>query len=127
MDRLTKIIFNVHPDMPTLNVEFSSYPGYKGLQSRLWLPEDECMVFDQGYDDFHSFWMGDVCFPLDIIFINDKLEVVDVIHYKLPDEKSSFTSKFAARYVVEANGGWCKQYGVQEGVFATFHGIWHPI
>lgn len=52
----------------------------KGLMFRDQLCEECGMFFVFQDEDFHVFWMKNTPMPLDIIFINSDLEVVDLVH-----------------------------------------------
>ena len=49
-----------------------------GLQCKKQLKENEGMLFIWKLEDQRNFWMKNTKFYLDIIFINSKLEIVDV-------------------------------------------------
>lgn len=128
MDRLTKVVFETGSDKePYLNVELASFLGYTGLRNRLSLPEDECMFFDREYEDFHYFWMDQVSFPLDLIFVDEFLNIVDIRDSCPPNYQAAYTSRKPARYVIEANGGWCEANNVVIGTSLRFQGIWRPM
>src|SRR3989344_6562762 len=46
-----------------------------GLSDRLTLPENAGMLFIFNTDDYHHFWMKDMNFPLDLIWIDDNWRV----------------------------------------------------
>ena len=101
-----------------LNVEVAdnSESQSKGLSKRASLPNDRGMLFGCP----GPFWMKDVNFPLDIIFLTKKGEVIEhktMWPARLPDWQlarySSSSSKVA--YAIEAPGGWCRRHGVVSG------------
>jgi uncharacterized membrane protein (UPF0127 family) len=70
-------------------------------------------VFDK--PDFYYFWMKDMNFPLDFIFIRDN-EVVDLLeNITLETYPQSFTSKVQADKVIELNSGEIKKSGIKIG------------
>ena len=67
-----------------------------------------------------DFWMKDMRFPLDIIWINDKREVVDISeNLPIPTAASHFlplySPKRLAVYALEINGGEAKALGINIG------------
>jgi uncharacterized membrane protein (UPF0127 family) len=70
-------------------------------------------LFDKG--DFYSFWMKDMKFPIDIIFIQDN-KVVDVFNSVpvWPNENLPvYTTKTKANKVLEINAGLANQYKIK--------------
>ena len=67
-----------------------------------------------------DFWMKDMRFPLDIIWINDKREVVDISeNLPIPTSASHslplYSPKRLAVYALEINGGEAKALGINIG------------
>lgn len=71
-----------------------------GLQNRESLPIDEGMLFVFDDMDTVSFWMKDTKIPLDIIFIDDDLEVTQVLKGEPMSEKPL---EGQAAFVLELN------------------------
>jgi len=66
------------------------------------------MLFDLGVDYSRiDINMGEMLFPLDIIFINSNLRVVGVLHDVQPNEEAYFiaSNSLGARYFMEVNAG----------------------
>ena len=91
----------------------------RGLSGRLELASDEAMVFLFDKPDFHNFWMKDMFFPIDIIWINNG-QIVDIIEnvpapafgeVKLP----LYSPKEPITIVLEVNAGWSKKHNIQIG------------
>ncbi len=63
-----------------------------------------------------SFWMKDMRFPIDIIWINSKKEVVE-IHSKIHPESypELFSPKEPVKYVLETAAGWTKEKEIVPG------------
>jgi len=53
--------------------------------------------------------------PLDMIFVDSGLTIVDINHNATPYSESIFTSAEPCRYVVEVNGGYCEANGIAVG------------
>lgn len=80
-----------------------------GLQNVENLPEDEGMLFIMKEPDEVSFWMKDTKIPLDIIFLDEKLEVISV-HEGIP-ESEEFITEENVNFVLEVN----KNSGIKSG------------
>jgi uncharacterized protein len=64
------------------------------------------MLFVFEKEGLHSFWMKNTLIPLDIVFINNSMNVVDLKH-AIPCNKDvceSYIPKSSALYVLEVNG-----------------------
>src|SRR6056297_767591 len=72
----------VEIDNKKINVEIadSDKERQKGLMNRTSLCNKCGMLFIFDDERKHSFWMKNTLIPLDIIFINSKLKVVDIFH-----------------------------------------------
>lgn len=81
----------------------------KGLQGTEKLPEDEGMLFYFDPPQDVSFWMKDVAYPLDIIFIDDDQEVEQISEGE-PNSEKQISAKQVA-YVLEINKGSGIQIG----------------
>lgn len=89
----------------------------KGLINRISLPENRGMLFPFFIPGYRIFWMKNVLIPLDIIFINKRLEI-NYIH-EAPVENGIFPKFYwshgLCKYVVETNMGFCKKNNIFKG------------
>ena len=90
-----------------------------GLSNTESLPEDEGMLFLFDTPDYYSFWMRDMQFPIDIIFINGN-KVTTVISNALPPSETggslpTFQPTEKSDKVLEVNAGIAKKYNITEG------------
>ncbi len=86
-----------------------------GLSNIELMSVNEGMMFVFDKPDFYYFWMKDMNFPLDFIFIRDN-EVVDLLeNITLETYPQSFTSKVQADKVIELNSGEIKKSGIKIG------------
>jgi uncharacterized membrane protein (UPF0127 family) len=101
----------------TVSVEIADTPfeQEKGLMNRTSLNESEGMLFIFGGDTRRSFWMQNTPLPLDMIFVDSGLTIVDINHNATPYSESIFTSAKPCKYVVEVNGGFCEAHGIAIG------------
>ncbi len=92
-----------------------------GLGDFEYLPANEAMLFIFDESDFHQFWMKDMRFPIDIVWINETFEVVSIEKKVVPE---SFPETFApaapARYVLETNSGIVDEIGLKVGQKVSF-------
>ena len=86
--------------------------GYAGLDQP---SEKEGMLFVYEDETPLSFWMKGVNYPLDIMFFNSNMELVDHQSMDACGELSDndlpkYQSNKPARYAVEVCEGWCSKY-----------------
>lgn len=89
----------------------------KGLMFRNSLDHDNGMLFIFKNEETRSFWMKNTLIPLDIIFIDRNLKIVDMQAAKPCVEHicSLYTSEKPAQYVLEVNQGFVKNNGISIG------------
>lgn len=93
-----------------VNVEIADSPEERaaGLMFRESLGENFGMLFIFDDEKTRSFWMKNTLIPLDMVFISEDLEIID-IKYAVPcreDPCISYVSKEPAEYVLEVNGNF---------------------
>ena len=81
-----------------------------GLQCRTKMELNEGMLFIWKTEDFRSFWMKNTSIPLDIIFLNEAYEIIDISFNAKPFSLKSISSKKKAKYVLELNEGVFDSY-----------------
>ena len=89
----------------------------RGLSFRDSLPPGEGMLFVFPYPDRHTFWMKDMRFPLDIIWIAHD-SIVDIKANLPPGAGTippSYTPKGKSDYVLEINAGEVGRYQMKVG------------
>lgn len=87
-----------------------------GLSGREALSGDRGMYFIFDRSDFYQFWMKDMNFPIDIIWIDETMSVVDITLNVLPSSfPKTFTSRAPARYVLEVPAGFSERAGIKIG------------
>jgi uncharacterized membrane protein (UPF0127 family) len=83
----------------------------KGLSNIPSLQDNEGMIFLFDEPGYHSFWMKDMRFPLDFIFVRDD-KVVDFLEDIKPQTyPRTFTAKKPADKVIELKAGVLKELG----------------
>lgn len=87
-----------------------------GLSWRESMEDDEGMLFVFQTPNVYFFWMKDMLFPIDIIWINEDKMVIDIDHNVSPDSyPDTFFPGDHVKYVVEANANWSEKNGVNIG------------
>jgi M6 family metalloprotease-like protein len=95
----------------------------EGLSGRPSLPIDHGMLFVFDHQDYWSFWMIDMKFPLDIIWFNSAHQVVYFVQNLppcTPDNCPYYTPDTAAMYVLEVNAGFVATHHITLGTPFTF-------
>lgn len=89
----------------------------QGLMYRETLEEKKGMIFIYEEEKKYSFWMKNTLIPLDMIWINNNLTIVDIKQANpcKKDPCSSFIPKENAQYVLELNQGISQKYGIHIG------------
>ena len=87
-----------------------------GLSGRLHMRDDEGMLFVFDTPGRYGFWMKDMQFPLDIIWINQNGIVVSIERNISNDSyPKTFINQADASYVLEINAGQAEKFGLYIG------------
>ena len=88
----------------------------KGLMYREKLAKDKGMLFTFYIPWIRAFWMKNVNFPLDIIFVNRKNKIINIYEAPLENNflKKIYFSKGFCRYVIETNINFCKENNIEK-------------
>ena len=95
----------------------------KGLSGKWWIPENVGMLFTYEEPEVLSFWMKEMRFGLDFVWIREG-QVVDITQdvgkpLSLEAEKTIVSPVVPADSVVEVNAGWVVRHKIQVGDNAT--------
>jgi len=119
-----KTVLSIHTAEHTYNllVDVVRTPKEReqGLMGRSALPEDEGMLFIYETASTSAFWMKDMNFPLDLVFIGSDKSVVEMMGKVPPCQTADeFCTRYKpnhpSRYVLELAGGFVEKYGIQPG------------
>jgi uncharacterized membrane protein (UPF0127 family) len=102
----------------TLRVELATttVAREQGLSGRASLAADEGMLFVFPTDGVYRFWMKEMNFPLDIIWISFSGEVVYIEPSLAPSTyPDSYGATTPARYVLEVNAGFAVSHALHIG------------
>lgn len=94
-----------------------------GLMSRKYLPEDQGILFVFNQDGFHTIWMMTMSFPIDIIWIDNEKNVVDVVKNAQPCKLNCpiYKPKQKAKYILEVNANFTEEYKIKIGLPLEFN------
>ena len=92
----------------------------QGLMYRRSMDDSKGMLFIFEQEEPQSFWMKNTVIPLDIIYVNSKMEIVKIFKNTVPFSEKSLPSEKPATYVVEVIGGYTDKYGIREGDLISF-------
>lgn len=99
-----------------LELAVTSQAHKQGLSGRASLPPDRAMLFVFELPGRHCFWMKDMRFPLDIVWLNQDKQVVHIEANVRPETyPRTFCPSEDAQYVLEINGGKAAAGGITPG------------
>ena len=106
-----------------LNIEIaeSDYEIQTGLMYREKMETDQGMLFIFPDVAFHSFYMKNTLIPLDIIFIDEGLTIVNIKQNASPMDESGIPSGLPVQYVLEVNAGLTETWGMAPGDRIVFN------
>ena len=88
----------------------------RGLGGRASIADDEGMLFVFDQPDKYSFWMKDMNFPIDIIWIGENMQVVAVKKNALPElYPETYEPDQDAKYVLEVVASFAEKNNLKEG------------
>ena len=102
----------------TVEVAKNSDEQQLGLSGRESLASDHGMLFLFEKPGTYSFWMKNMNFPIDIIFINED-KVVSVVHNAAPADENQnpqlYTPEAPIDTALEINAGLAEKYTIKKG------------
>ncbi|MBI4159876.1 DUF192 domain-containing protein [Candidatus Wolfebacteria bacterium] len=99
----------------------------RGLSGRRSLDPDAGMLFVFEKADRYRFWMPDMRFPIDILWINDGTIVdidADASNIFDPANPKFYTPQAPVRYVLEVNAGFAHRKNIRIGDTVELTGIY---
>jgi uncharacterized membrane protein (UPF0127 family) len=107
----------------TIKVDLALTPATQaqGLSGRINLPEGNGMLFIFSKPDRYSFWMKDMNFPIDMIWLDQNRQVVYIEKDAQPTSyPATFTPNTDAEYVLEVPAGFAEKNNLEEGDHTEF-------
>ena len=84
----------------------------QGLMNRYKMEENQGMLFIMETENIQNFWMKNTYISLDMLFINEQLEIVDIHENAFPLSEELILSRYPAKYVFEILGGLSKKLNI---------------
>jgi uncharacterized membrane protein (UPF0127 family) len=85
----------------------------QGLMHRKIMPDSPGMLFKFDEPNLHAFWMKNTIIPLDIIYVDENLSIVDIQKYTTPYSTTSLPSSKPIKFAVEVNAGYCDKRDIK--------------
>ncbi len=88
-----------------------------GLGNKKNIKENEGMLFIYSNKEVRYFWMKEMLFPLDIVWINDN-KIIKIDKNLQPEgtvPEKRYSSSYPANYVLELNAGFCDANKINVG------------
>ena len=98
-----------------IEIAETDYEIQTGLMYREKMETSQAMLFIFPDVAFHSFNMKNTLIPLDIIFIDEGLSIVNIRQNASPLDESGIPSGLPVQYVLEVNAGLSDTWGLQLG------------
>lgn len=105
-----------------------AHPGEQwqlGLSAAESMPENGGMLFESDAESDLTFWMKEMSFGLDIVYVDSDRRTTSIHHAPEPADGDSGTEqryRFSGRgqYVLETNYNWTTDHGITEGDTVQF-------
>jgi hypothetical protein len=93
----------------------------RGLMYRDRLAEEQGMLFIFNDIKERTFWMKNTRIPLDILFIDEKKEILYIAEHTTPYSTNPIPGFYPSKYVIEVNAGFCKLRKIKAGNLIEFN------
>lgn len=103
-----------------LEIMDSNQERLKGLSERLSLPEGQGMLFVFEEIEEQCFWMKDMLFNIDIVWLDESKTIRKIERNISPDTYPELFCGDNAKYVLEFNEGFVERYGLKPGTTLQF-------
>lgn len=124
---LAKSWIKINETIIVVDVAQTEFERVQGLSGRPQLTPHEGMLFIEPGPGKPKFWMKDMKFPIDIIWIGSGNAVVDITENFLPESyPATAEPKSDAQYVLEVSAGWARMNKVSIGDIVTIGTIPSP-
>ena len=118
------VIVDTEPGVACFRVEIADthWSRARGLMHRDALGEDEGMLFVYEREQPVTFWMKNVAFPLDLLFIDRSGRIVRIVKEAEPGSTVPIVSSVAVNAVLEIRGGVSKRAQIKPGNKVSYLG-----
>lgn len=107
----------------TISIEIadSTASHTRGLMGRHLRDDSEGMLFIFETPDIRHFWMRNTPGSLDMIFVAEDRQILNIAERTLPLSDRTYSSAGAAAYVVEVRGGFARRLGINQSCHIDWH------
>jgi len=113
---LSEKVISINNAPLTVEVVDEPHEQVQGLSDRDSLDRDHGMLFVFSQPSKPGFWMKDMRFSLDLIWIDENGTITEITPNVSPDTfPQTFFPAFPVKYVLEVNAGWSKDNSIQTG------------
>jgi len=101
----------------TIDIEIARNESERelGLMYREKMAENQGMFFIFDDAEARSFWMKNTLISLDMIFVNDKDQIITIHKHTIPLSEGSYTSTGPAKYAIEVKAGFTDRHKILVG------------
>ena len=119
-----RVNITVNNQLLITDVSATNEQRTRGLTVKNALAENEAMLFVFDNEAKHKFWMKDMKFPIDIIWIGRDKTVLDIENSLQPCNSVLLCSTYEpdgdSLYVLETVGGFAQKHGIVKGTIVEF-------
>jgi uncharacterized protein len=123
-DSYQRVNITVNGQSLIADVSATAEQRTRGLTVKDALAENEAMLFVFNNQANHKFWMKDMKFPIDIIWIGSDKSVIDIENSLKPCNSGFLCSTYEpdgdSLYVLETVSGFAQRYGIVKGTIVEF-------
>jgi uncharacterized membrane protein (UPF0127 family) len=106
-----------------IEIAETDYETQTGLMYRNSMEDRQGMLFIFPDVAYHSFYMKNTKFPLDIIYIDKELTVASIIKNAQPLDERSLPSEVPVKYVLEVKSGLSDTWELKIGDLVAFQRV----
>ena len=107
-----KVALGIKGRVLSADIALTDTAREKGLSGRDKIGENEAMLFIFQSDEIRNFWMKDMKFAIDIIWVDSSRRIIGVTSNARPESwPDLFPSPAPVRYVIEVPAGWTAKQG----------------
>ncbi|MDQ3076761.1 MAG: DUF192 domain-containing protein [bacterium] len=112
----TTTIISINGKTYILEIADTALERQQGLSNRQALPQEHGLLFVFEDEGQYGFWMKDMNFPIDIIWLDKNKKIVFIKENVVPESyPQSYSNKVPALYVLETNVGFVKEHNLKIG------------
>lgn len=114
---LPKVMVRIGDQKVMVEIADSPLARARGLSKHAPLEENQGMLFIFLKSDRHQFWMKDMKFPIDIVWVNEG-RVVDIapgVQVSVTTDLPVYTPRLPASSALELKAGFVERHGVKIG------------